>query len=159
MYELWGGGSPFTVKDGDLIDSAGTRVRLLGSVRKILYELRNQERWRDTCVAVASCTDEPGWADECLSKFAIGGGECIKDVVQEEDIYKANKRKHLTRLSERTNIQLEDMIFFDNERGNCFDVASIGVTVACVPHGVTAEAWERALEKFPAPGEVLGDGF
>ena len=46
-------------------------------------------------------------------------------------------------------------LFLDNERGNCVDVASIGVTVAYVPDGVTADAWERALKLFPAPGEIL----
>lgn len=46
-------------------------------------------------------------------------------------------------------------LFLDNERANCLDVASLGVTVAFVPYGVTGEAWRRALEAFPAPGEVL----
>ena len=35
------------------------------------------------------------------------------------------------------------------------DVAELGVTVAFVPYGVTGEAWRRALEAFPAPGEIL----
>ena len=47
------------------------------------------------------------------------------------------------------------MLFFDNERGNCRDVASIGVTVAYVPDGVTAAAWDHARELYPAPGEIL----
>ena len=52
-------------------------------------------------------------------------------------------------------ITLDEMIFFDNERHNCVDVASLGVTVAYVPDGVTAAAWHRTLERYPAPGEIV----
>ena len=57
---LWGGGAPFEVRnDGDLDDRYGKRVRLLGAVRDVLYELRTDARWEGAVVAVASCTDEP----------------------------------------------------------------------------------------------------
>ena len=59
MYQLWGGGAPFTKKkDGDLIDARGTNVRLLGDVRSIMAELKSDPRWRHTAVACASCCDE-----------------------------------------------------------------------------------------------------
>ena len=52
---------------------------------------------------------------------------------------------------------LEDMIFFDNERGNCTDVAPLGVTCVYCPAGVTDQIWRLALEGFPAPkGTILG---
>ena len=159
MYLLWGGGAPFEVReDGDLDDRNGARVRLLGAVRDVLYELRTDARWDGAVTAVASCTDEPEWAQECMRKFEVGpvgSGVCIKDVMQLEQIRKGNKRGHLTSLAEAAGIELEEMLFFDNERGNCLDVAELGVTVAFVPYGVTGEAWRRALEAFPAPGEIL----
>ena len=52
---------------------------------------------------------------------------------------------------------LEDMLFFDNERGNCVDVSAIGVTVAYVPRGVTALAWEKALRDFPSNQIIQGN--
>jgi hypothetical protein len=58
---------------------------MLGAVPEILHELKTDRRWEGTVVAVASCTDEPAWADECMRKFEIGGGYCIKDVMQVED--------------------------------------------------------------------------
>jgi hypothetical protein len=76
-------------------------------------------------------------------------------VVLLEEITKGNKRGHLTRLAEASGVPLEQMLFLDNERGNCVDVASLGVTVGYVPDGVTASAWARCLERFPAPGEVI----
>ena len=92
---LWGGGAPFEVRDdGDLDDRYGKRVRLLGAVRDVLYELRTDARWEGAITAVASCTDEPEWAQECMRKFEVGpvgSGVCIKDVMQLEEIRKGNK--------------------------------------------------------------------
>ena len=159
MYMLWGGGAPFELRsDGDLDDRNGQRVYLLGAVRDILYELKTDARWEGAVVAVASCTDEPDWAQECMRKFEVGpvgSGVMIKDVMQLEEIRKNNKRVHLTNIAEATGLDFSEMLFLDNERGNCMDVASLGVTVAFVPEGVTAGSWQRALEAFPAPGEIL----
>lgn len=104
MYMLWGGGAPFTVRDdGDLDDSAGARTYLLGAVRSVLYELKTDARWDGVVLAVASCTDEPSWAQECMHKFEVGpvgSGVSIKQCMQIEEIRKANKRVHLTNIAE-----------------------------------------------------------
>ena len=157
MYMLWGGGAPFerAADSKDLVDRRGARVKMLGDVPQILLELKTDPKWADVVVAVASCTDEPDWAQECLQKFEIGEGFCMKDVMQVEEIYKGNKRGHLRNISERTGIALDEMLFLDNEWGNTVDVSSIGVTVAYVPDGVTRMAWERVLAAFPAPGETI----
>jgi len=159
MYMLWGGGAPFDVRDdGTLSDRSGNTVRLLGATSQILHELHTDPKWKGCTVCIASCTDEPNWAQECLRKFSVGppgGGLAMKQCFQIEEIHKGSKRSHLRSISELTGVPLEEMLFFDNELGNCNDVASIGVTVAYVPDGVTAAAWERALELYPAPGEIL----
>ena len=70
MYELWGGGAPFTiVGDGtrELRDSNGAKVRLLGASGKILHELKNSEEWTGVITAWVSCTDEPTWAGSQMS--------------------------------------------------------------------------------------------
>ena len=83
MYELWGGGSPFSEnKDGTLTDRSGTRVRLLGDVKNILYELKTDPQYKDSIVAVASTCDEPDWGRECIRKFPVGGGLKMFDVFQ-----------------------------------------------------------------------------
>ena len=74
MYQLWGGGSPFTVQgDGtkQLIDRAGTPVKLLGISSHILQTLKTEEKWKETITAWVSCTDEPDWAAECLKLFKV----------------------------------------------------------------------------------------
>ena len=157
MYMLWGGGAPFKVaSDGALIDTIGQRVTMIGAVPQIFLELKTHTEWASAAVCVASCTDEPNWAQECMTKFMVDGGEySIKDVVQVEEIHKGNKRSHLKSIAERTGIALDEMLFLDNEWGNCQDVSSIGVTVAYTPDGVTREAWDKALAGYPAPGEVI----
>ena len=82
---------------------------------------------------------------------------CIKDVINPaaEEIRKANKRTHFKNIAEQTGIALEDMLFFDNEYGNCQDVSSVGVSVCYCPDGVTRGAWDLALESYPSPGEII----
>lgn len=156
MYKLWGGGAPFTVTEtGDLTDKRGRAVYLLGAVADVLFELKTDPKWADAVVCVASCTDEPAWAQECMRKFSIGGGHCIKDVMMVEEIRFNNKQVHLKNIAAKTGVALEEMLFLDNERGNCNDVASLGVTVAYTPNGVTTAAWEKALAAFPSPGEII----
>ena len=90
--------------------------------------------------------------------FRIGDGFHLKDVFPTNirEIYKASKTTHLKAIAKKTGESLKDMIFFDNEYGNCKTVASIGVTVMYTPDGVTRENFEEALAKFPASGQVLG---
>ena len=52
-------------------------------------------------------------------------------------------------------INLKDMMFFDNEWGNCQTVAKLGVTVVYTPKGVTQQLFNEALEKFPS-SEIIG---
>ena len=49
------------------------------------------------------------------------------------------------------------MLFFDNESGNCREVARLGVTVAYCPDGIDKRVFEVALEAFPQTGgDVVG---
>ena len=99
MYQLWGGGAPFSKrKDGDLTDSKGTHVNLLGDVRRIMHMLKTDPAWTDTVVAVASCCDEPEWARECISKFEIGDGLVLGDVIKIQEIYKGKKKSETLKI-------------------------------------------------------------
>ncbi|KAJ1455369.1 magnesium-dependent phosphatase-1 [Pelagophyceae sp. CCMP2097] len=152
MYQLWGGGgAPFTGPDAknELRDVAGTRVHLLGNVAEIWGKLHADNE----IVAVASRSDEPTWARECLKKFKVdAAGTSMMDVVTEGrcEIYKGSKVIHLRKIAEKTNVALEDMVFFDDDAQNIRDVAAIGVTSIFTPdgEGVTFEALEKARAAF-----------
>jgi len=160
MYELWGGGgAPFKPnKDGSLTDRAGTRVDLLGDVKNIMNEFKTLDKWKECKICVASSCDEPEWAKECIRKFDVGGGFMLADVFDKDniEIYKRSKDFHLKQISKNTGVPLEEMIFFDNQTNNCHTVAGVGVTVVYTPDGVTRKAFQEGLDKFPAPGEIIG---
>ena len=89
MYQLWGGGAPFKQKpDGDLTDKSGERVYLMGDIRNIMNELKNDSKYSNVEIAIASCCDEPTWADECLTKFKINENEHLGSVFKYKHIYK-----------------------------------------------------------------------
>ena len=164
MYELWGGGgAPFNVqKDGTLSDRAGTIIQLLGEVRQIMFEFKSDAVWSSSVIAVASSCDEPTWARECIQKFPVGQNDQykLKDVFSPDhiEIYKSSKDHHLRNIQKKCgdSVSLKDMIFFDNQYGNCQTVAKLGVTVVYTPDGVTRKAFDEGLRCFPAPGQILG---
>ena len=91
MYQLWGGGSPFSQgKNGDLKDRSGERVYLMGDVRNIMTELKNDQKYKDCQVAIASRCDEPSWADECLDLFTINDGSKLGSVFSFKHIHKVS---------------------------------------------------------------------
>ena len=150
MYQLWGGGAPFSVVDPELElrDISGTPVRLLGSIGDILYELKNEEVWKDTKVAWVSCTDEPSWANECMRKFQVKNGDAVISMAQSSQIFKANKQEHFKNLKKEFRIDFEDMLFFDNEMGNIRSVSKLGVKSIYCPDGMLREVWDSALKDY-----------
>lgn len=181
MYELLyfsgGKGAPFTyspdyAKDGTLFTIGGEPVRLLGQVRNVMRELYcDKETWSGTLVGISSRTDQSYWAKELLQKFTMTINPddqensstetfTLQDVFTGPiEIRQDSKVNHFRRIATNTGIPMEDMLFFDNERGNCVDIAELGVAVTYCPDGVTSQLWEKALAAFPdASGKVLGLG-
>jgi len=160
MYELWGsGGAPFKLRsDSNLSDRSGTVVRLLGDVKNIMREFKTEEKWSGITIAVASSCDEPSWARECIKKFPVSEDLKLADVFDADniEIYKRCKSTHLRNISKQTGVDLKEMIFFDNQYGNCQDVAKVGVTSVYTPDGVTRKAFDEGLAKFPSPGQIIG---
>lgn len=152
MYQLWGGGAPFTI-DGDgtkkIYDKKGTTVRLLGISAAILQELKTDTMWSNTKTAWVSCTDEPEWAAECLQKFKTAEGKAIGSYIDSTQIYKANKKSHFRELKKvYPDVEYSDMLFFDNESGNIRSVSELGVQCVYCPDGMTAQIWQQGLDKF-----------
>ena len=167
MYELqwYGKGAPFTPDgNGNMISCGGDKVKLLGNVREIFTDLYSKQQngdERSVLCGISSRTDEPTWAKELLQKFSLNDDKMsslgsIFDDSPAIEISYDSKVKHFQRISANTGIALEDMIFFDNERGNCVEVSKLGVTVVYVPNGVTSKLFQAGLDNFPAPvGQVV----
>ena len=153
MYELWGGGAPFT-KTSDpnvLLDTASSNVTLCGNIRNILTQIASSN-FVDTKVCYVSCTDEPSWAEECLTKFCTDDGTTLADIVDKDinQIYKSNKKTHFQKIHALTGIEFKDMMFFDNEKHNCTSVSQLGVICIHCQNGMDKNVWSQALETFAA---------
>ena len=163
MYELlWqgrGAGSPFTpIGKNEMQSNSGTVVQLLGDVANVLQELHSHPKWNYTQVGISSRTDEPSWAMELLQKFQLP-----KSKVPLQTVFKGpieisydSKTKHFERICKSTGVPFEEILFFDNEFGNCKSVSRQGVSVCHCPDGVTRKAFDLAVESFPCQwGQVV----
>lgn len=150
MYQLWGsGGAPFKkTDDGNIVDRSGTKVKLMGYTRQILRSIDRDV----TQIGIASSTDEPDWAAECMEKITLDDKRELKmaDVIRKDAvaIQKGNKSGHFQLIHRNTKIPYEDMIFFDNEPRNIRAVEPLGVQCVLTPDGMTKENWEAALAEF-----------
>jgi hypothetical protein len=74
------------------------------------------------------------------------------------EIYKANKQQHFYNLKKQyssgtsasagTGIELNEMLFFDNESHNTASTSKIGVVSIHCPHGMTRDIWNQGLKKY-----------
>lgn len=55
-----------------------------------------------------------------------------------QEIYYGTKTKHFRAIHKASGIPYREMLFFDNERGNCRDVAALGVTCVYTPEGASS---------------------
>lgn len=174
IYFMGNSGAPFRPSKEDpdiLLSRKGEPVYLLGDVRDIMRELHLNEYWQGVPVGISSRTNEPNWARELLEKFTVDkdsvttsantsnkndnnspsrGSFTLRDVFDGPiQIASDSKIDHFYRIHEETKVAMGDMIFIDNELGNCEMVASLGVTVGYCPGGVTKELWDATLEAFP----------
>ena len=159
MFMLWGGGAPFkqdsTAVNNTLIDSKGTKCRLLGDVAACWAECHSRmQAGQPLIVGVASRSDEPTWARECLNKFMVKPGVSMMDVVTESlcEIYKGSKRDHFAALHKKTGVPYKRMCFFDGWYSWPF-FGRAGATVAEISFAFQfTRAWKRAMASKRAEG-------
>mmetsp|Transcript_21690 Transcript_21690/g.27972 ORF Transcript_21690/g.27972 Transcript_21690/m.27972 type:complete len:261 (+) Transcript_21690:153-935(+) len=171
MYELLyfsgGRGAPFTQdkQNPEILRTQGNEpVKLLGNVRDVMFELKTESSWKGTRVGISSRTDQPTWARELLRKFTVTRPDhspfAISEVFTEKFciLEASSKVGHFERIVKQhgDGLKMNQILFFDNEYGNCQQIANLGVTVVYCPKGVTTEAWEKAKKNFPVSnGKVI----
>ena len=111
-------------------------------------------------LAISSRTDVPKWANELLGKFTLPKSrKTLREAITGPwEISSDSKTNHFQRLAKTTGIALHDMVFFDNELGNCRSIAKLGVTVGYCPAGIKRAIWEDTMAAFPnTDGSVIGE--
>lgn len=152
MYQLWGGGAPFRVAPNKraLLDSKGTVVHLLGVTAEMLHDIKSVSELNAPKVAWVSCTDEPAWANECLSLFVTQPSNIPLDrIADASEIFDGNKQLHFKGLKDTfPDIDFSEMLFFDNQMNNISSVSKLGVKCVYCPNGMTLDIWKKGLSLF-----------
>lgn len=155
MYDLsWDrGGAPFNYDaEGLMRDRRGCVISLHSGVEKALNELATDKKWKGVSVAVASCCDVPPWAFELLGKFEIGPSKMkMNELIAISQIHKGSKQGHLREIQSVVGCNFEDMIFFDNEPGNCQNVAGLGTKLKILkswPMASTAQLLAQTCRRW-----------
>jgi len=148
---------PTTNRKGMIVtDRAGTPITIFDGASYALSELN---KWKNNAVAgpvgsnpiqtaVASCTDKPSFARQCMEWLVVEDGSTLSSCFDRIEIRPGDKRKHFESLQRITNIPYEHMLFFDDYDLNIETVSSLGVICIHTPHGMTRDAWEEGMETF-----------
>ena len=145
------------IKTKTMLRPTGTRCRLLGDVAACWAACHSRmQAGEPLLVGVASRSDEPAWARECLNKFMVAEGVSMMDVVGEElcEIYTGSKRQHFAALQQKTGIPYSRMCFFDDDTANIRDVSTLGVHCVYTPSGVTRKLFLQGVDAATAGGDT-----
>ena len=133
-----------------VVDQSNTQITVFDGASFALAEI-NRLRDRngmDIQAAVASRTDEPGWAHQCMGWLTADDGKTLAACFDHIEIGFDDKKWHFQRLKKATGIDYECMAFFDNEMRNIRSVQELGVKCVYTPDGMTREAWFQAMNMF-----------
>lgn len=154
--------SPFILLPGGTRcrSQLGSVVTLFPDVAGILQELNDDNNeWKDTRLAISSRTDQPEWAREILSLLTLPDQKTtLESVITGPWIMESEERKvvHFEKLSKKTGIPLDQMMFFDDVTGNAKAVSRMGVTTGFTPKGLTREIFDKTVSKYPVKWGVVG---
>lgn len=129
---------PFTGAGDQVFDTYGHHIKLYGDVLEILDELDAM----DIPMALASRTERPNWARQLLDRLGI------RQRFELEEIFPSRKVKHLNNIREASGVELQDMLFFDDEMRNLHDLRPLGVKCVFVSNGLNERLFREGLALF-----------
>ena len=132
---LW---PPFSGPPESVRDSQGRHVRLYSEVMPLLDQLGEE----GIPLAIASRTEQPGWARQLLEMLDIS------ERFAYQEIFPDSKLTHFQNLAEATTLPYDSMLFFDDEQRNLRDLESLGVQCVFVPNGLTQSLFDKGLQLF-----------
>lgn len=151
MYQIHGPPKQ-RLKSGQhiVVDRSNTEIIVFEGASFALAEINRlrQDHGMDIQAAVASRTDEPQWAHQCMDWLTANDGKTLTECFDHVEIGFDDKKWHFQRLKRATGIDYESMVFFDNEMRNIRSVQKLGVKCIYTPDGMTKEAWFEAIEMF-----------
>ena len=84
----------------------------MADLRSILLDVKTDQKWSETKVAVASSCDEPSWARDCIQKFGITDKIKLKDIFDPNltEIYKGSKSGHLKTIGKESSLKMIELV-------------------------------------------------
>ncbi|KAG8033978.1 hypothetical protein G9C98_008459 [Cotesia typhae] len=129
---------PFCRKNGKVVDARGKKIKFYEQVPEILENLVSQ----GIEIGIASRTSEIKGAYQLLKLFNW------EKYIKYTEIYPGCKITHFNKIKKASGVDFKDMIFFDDEHRNIYDLTEAGVLSILVKDGVTKSVIAEGLNKF-----------
>lgn len=129
---------PFKKTKEGIFDRRNYHVELYPKSKEILEILKTE----GFLIAAASRTETPDIAEQLLRLFEIN------ELFDFKQIFPSCKLRHFKNLSEESEIEFKEMIFFDDEMRNIQDISSLNVVCQYVENGIDFHAIEKAFNEF-----------
>ena len=144
---------PNTNQKGMIVtDRAGTPITVFDGASHALSQVNHWKKIRNDesaiQVAVASCTDIPSWARQCMEWLVVEDGSTLASCFDHIEIRRGDKRRHFESLQRITQIPYENMLFFDDWDFNIENASILGVKCIHTPNGMTKDAWDEGIGLF-----------
>lgn len=128
---------PFQRKGYQIVDSLGAKVNCYPQANEVLKTLHEME-----CdMAVASRTSEIEGAHQLIKLFDWD------KYFKYKEIYPGCKVAHFQQFKKNSNIDYEDMLFFDDENRNIVDLSKLNVTAILVDNGMDMKLLNEGLNR------------
>eukprot|EP00040_Diaphanoeca_grandis_P001617 m.18996 g.18996 ORF g.18996 m.18996 type:complete len:217 (+) comp12298_c0_seq1:89-739(+) len=127
---------PFTRKGSTVYDGSSSVVKIFPETATVLLALRDVPGLK---IAFASRTGQPKWLKSLASLFVLSPQTTLWDLPDYAEIYPGSKLRHFKSLNEKSRIQTQDMLFFDDEPHSNREVTKLGVTFVDAEGGITKQ--------------------
>ncbi|OUM56459.1 hypothetical protein PIROE2DRAFT_49432, partial [Piromyces sp. E2] len=134
----------------------GSRIKFYKDVPLIIHSLKRN----DIKVGLASRTGAISWAEQIVKLIPLPliqedevpkselYSKSLKDVVDIIEIYPTSKIRHIKQIAKTFDINLNEILFFDDESRNIRDLKSLGVTSILVDDGMTVKVLHEGLRQY-----------
>ena len=136
-FTLWDAGGtwcdhlspPFKVSSKGVSDARGKIVNLYPDAMEIFQVIEDN----NIPMGIASRTEEPEWARRLLELLGI------RDKFKYEEIFPGSKVTHFNNLKEKSGIDFDKILFYDDEPRNIDEVSGLGVNCYLVRYGINID--------------------
>ena len=136
-FTLWDAGGtwcdhlspPFKISSKGVSDARGNIINLYPDAMKIFQVIEGNS----IPMAIASRTEEPEWARQLLELLGI------RDKFKYEEIFPGSKVTHFNNLQQKSGIDFDKILFYDDEPRNIDEVSGLGVNCYLVRNGINID--------------------